>query len=135
MTVVVIIIIFINSLMWLKNKPVKQEEVITDKLSEYSVLRQSRLTFECSAEVDVSWFMNRNGDERAAGGRDPVDYLFKRQTEPSSDVIQPQPSADIPLHPQLYSADYYPSKLHAAEPLGFDSRRLYAQDDHQKMYV
>jgi len=82
--------------------------------------------------------MNRNGDLRRVGSRDPVDYLFKKQAEPSMSKTQPQLSLDNPALPSsLSAADYYPSKLRA-EPTGSDSRRmypLYAQDDQQRVYV
>jgi len=85
-------------------------------------------------QFDFVWFC-RNGNQRAAGSRDPVDYLFKRQAEPANNKLQAQLSLDSPLLPPPdSSADYYPSKLRA-ESSSFDSRRLYAQDDHQKMYV
>jgi len=77
---------------------------------------------------------NRNGDQRLAGNRDPVDYLFTRQAEPSISMTQPQSSLDnLPLPPTGLTADFYPTKLHA-EP-GSRLRPVYAQDDHQRMYV
>ena len=108
------------------NKPV---------IYECQFLRYLRWRFNCWGDSFGLVWSCRNGDQRAVGSRDPVDYLFKRQSEPAGNKLQTHPSLDnASVPPPVSSADYYPSKL-LAEPNSFDSRRLYAQDDHQKMYV
>jgi len=92
----------------------------------------------CYSYCWVVWW-DRNGDQRpAAGSRDPVDYLFRRQADPSSGSSKVQPPSNIdnpPLPPPAFTDDYYPTKLRA-EPTNSDAHRrrpIYAQDDHHRM--